>query len=39
MIDGNVRLPKAMVIEADAQSYMLNWTSRMDRRNVEIFGY
>ena len=39
MIEGKVRLPEAMVIEADAQSYMLNWTSRMDRRNVEIFGY
>ena len=39
MIEGKVRLPEAMVIEADAQSYMLNWTSRMDRRNAEIFGY
>ena len=28
-----------MVIESDAQSYMLNWTSRVDRRNVEIFAY
>lgn len=39
MIGGRIRLPEAMLIESDAQSYMLNWTSRMDRRNVEIFGY
>ena len=39
MIDGRVRLPERMVIESDAQSYMLNWTSRLDRRNVEIYGY
>ena len=39
MIDGRIRLPAKMVIESDAQSYMLNWTSRLDRRNVEIFGY
>ena len=39
MIDGRVRLPERMVIESDAQSYMLNWTSRVDRRNVEIFAY
>ena len=39
MIDGRIRLPEFMAIEADAQSYMLNWTSRFDRRNVEIFGY
>ena len=39
MVDGRVRLPERMVIESDAQSYMLNWTSRLDRRNVEIFGY
>ncbi len=39
MIDGRIQLPKRMVVESDAQSYMLNWTSRLDRRNVEIFGY
>ena len=39
MIEGRVRLPEFMAVESDAQSYMLNWTSRLDRRNVEIFGY
>ena len=39
LIDGRMRLPKRMVIESDAQSYMLNWTSRLDRRNVEMCGY
>ena len=39
MIEGRIRLPEFMAVESDAQSYMLNWTSRLDRRNVEIFGY
>ena len=28
-----------MVVESDAQRNMLIWTSRLDRCNVEIFGY
>ena len=28
-----------MHIESDAQVYTLNWISRMDRRNVDIFSY
>ena len=39
LIDGRLRLPTSMVIESDAQSYILNWTSRMDRRNGEILSY
>ena len=39
MIDGRIQLPPSMIIESDAQSHMLNWTSRLDRRNVETWGY
>ena len=39
MIGGRIQLPHAMVIESDTQKYMLNWSSRFDRRNVEISGY
>ena len=38
-IDGELRLPRKMVIESDAQSYWINWVSRLDRRNVEVLGY
>ena len=31
LIDGRMRLPERMVIESDAQSYMLNWASRLDQ--------
>ena len=39
LIDGNVRLPKDIVLETDGQDYTLNWTSRLDRRNVVLSGY
>ena len=39
LIDGRLRLPRAMGIESDAQVYTLNWISRMDRRNVDISSY
>ena len=38
-IDGRLRLPERLVIETDAQEYTLNWTSRLDRRNVVLSGY
>ena len=38
-IDGRLQLPEDMDIQTDAQSYRLNWISRMDRRNVELSGY
>lgn len=39
LIDGRLRLPRQMTIEADAQVYRLNWISRLDRRNVELSTY
>ena len=39
MLDGRVRLPQEIVVEADAQVYQLNWVSRMDRRNVDLSTY
>ena len=39
LIDGSLSLPRHMVIESDAQEYTLNWTSRMDRRNVVLSSY
>ena len=39
LIDGNIQLPKDMVLETDGQDYTLNWTSRLDRRNVVLSGY
>ena len=39
LIDGQLRLPKDMVLETDGQDYTLNWTSRLDRRNVVLSGY
>ena len=39
LIDGELKLSRKMVVESDAQSYLLNWTSRLDRRNVDIFAY
>ena len=38
LIDGRMRLPASMTIESDVQSYIINWTSRMDRRNGEIMA-
>ena len=28
-----------MVVETDTQEFTLNWTSRVDRRNVVLSGY
>ena len=39
LIDGRLKLPEDMDIQADAQVYQLNWVSRMDRRNVELSTY
>ena len=39
LIDGRLRLPEDMNIQADAQVYQLNWVSRLDRRNVELSTY
>ena len=39
LFDGRLRLPPEMVIESDAQTYTLNWISRLDRRNVDISAY
>ena len=39
MMDGRLRLPGEINIEADAQVYQLNWISRLDRRNVELSAY
>ena len=39
MIDGRLKLPREINVEADAQVYQLNWISRLDRRNVELSAY
>ena len=39
LMDGRFRLPADMNIETDAQVYMLNWPSRLDRRNIELSCY
>ena len=39
LMDGRLRLPKQITVEADAQVYRLNWLSRLDRRNVELSTY
>ena len=39
LIDGRLKLPEDMNIQADAQVYQLNWVSRLDRRNVELSTY
>ena len=39
LIDGRLRLPEDMAVETDAQEFTMNWTSRMDRRNVVISSY
>ena len=39
LMDGRFRLPAAMNIETDSQVYMLNWPSRLDRRNIELSCY
>ena len=38
LTDGRLQLPESMTIESDVQSYIINWTSRMDRRNGEIMA-
>ncbi|MDE0712693.1 MAG: hypothetical protein OXH60_11240 [Rhodospirillales bacterium] len=39
LIDETLRFPKDLVLETDRQDYTLNWTSRLDRRNVDLSGY
>ena len=39
MLDGRLKLPREINLEADAQKYQLNWISRLDRRNVELSAY
>ena len=39
LMEGRFRLPADMNIESDAQVYMLNWPSRLDRRNIELSCY
>ena len=39
LIDGRLRLPADMRIETDAQEFTMNWTSRLDRRNVVLSSY
>ena len=39
LIDGRFRLPRDMAIETDAQEFTMNWTSRMDRRNIVLSSY
>ena len=39
MMDGKLTLPADMNVETDAQVYMLNWPSRLDRRNIELSCY
>ena len=38
-MDGRLRLPADMNIEADARLYTLNWRRRLDRRNAEFSCY
>ena len=39
LIDGRLKLPEDLITESDAQEFTLNWTSRLDRRNVVLSGY
>ncbi len=39
LMDGRLTLPTNMNIESDAQIYTLNWSSRLDRRNIELSCY
>ena len=39
LIDGRLRLPPDLNVQSDAQNYLLNWVSRMDRRNIELSTY
>ena len=34
LADGRLSLPEEIVTQTDAQTFTLNWTSRLDRRNV-----
>ena len=39
LLEGRLSLPADINVESDAQEYTLNWTSRMDRRNVVLQSY
>ncbi len=39
LIDGRLRLPEDIRVETDAQEFTMNWTSRLDRRNVVLSSY
>ena len=39
LIDGRLHLPAKMTVQSDAQTYTLNWTSRLDRRNIIFSSY
>ena len=39
LMDGRLRLPAEINVQSDAQSYTLNWLSRLDRRNAELHCY
>ena len=39
LADGRLRLLGSLVLQSDAQEYTLNWTSRLDRRNVVLSCY
>ena len=39
LLEGRLSLPANINLECDAQEYTLNWTSRMDRRNIVLQSY
>ena len=39
LMNGQLTLPAEMNIESDSQVYTLNWTSRLDRRNLDLSCY
>ena len=39
LADGRLRLPASLALQSDAQEYTLNWTSRLDRRNLVLSCY
>ena len=39
LVEGRRRLPEDMNLESDCQEYTLNWTSRLDRRNVVLSAH
>ena len=38
LIDGRLKLPHTMNLESDAQTYVLNWISRLDSKSRFVFG-